>query len=224
MYVLDRTDCKLIAAHPYTKVNWATGIDPASGRPQLTGIYKDFLAGSEVEILPSRGSNAVPIAFDPTKGLVFAAPWDVPRIQQLAPPKPRVIGENYTLVNARLPQISPGQVVGYYIAMNPITGERKWEVPLTDIPSSAGMLATGGGLVFTGKLTGEFVALDEDTGKTLWQFQTSSGINSTAITYTRNGRQYVTVASGLGGILATRAVNNKVPTGGSLWTFALLPE
>jgi alcohol dehydrogenase (cytochrome c) len=224
MYVLDRTDCKLIAAHPYTKVNWATGIDPASGRPQLTGIYKDFLAGSEVEILPSRGSNAVPIAFDPTKGLVFAAPWDVPRIQQLAPPKPRVIGENYTLVNARLPQISPGQVVGYYIAMNPITGERKWEVPLTDIPSSAGMLATGGGVVFTGKLTGEFVALDEDTGKTLWQFQTSSGINSTAITYTRNGRQYVTVASGLGGILATRAANNKVPTGGSLWTFALLPE
>jgi alcohol dehydrogenase (cytochrome c) len=135
-----------------------------------------------------------------------------------------VIGENYTLVNARLPTISPGQVVGYYIAVNPLTGERKWEVPLTDIPSSAGMLATGGGLVFTGKLTGEFVALDEDTGKTLWQFQTSSAINSTAITYTGNGRQYVTVASGLGGILATRAVNNKVPTGGSLWTFALMPE
>ena len=64
------------------------------------------------------------------------------------------------------------------------------------------MLATGGGLVFTGKLTGEFVALDEDTGKTLWQFQTGSSVNSTAITYTHNGRQYVTIASGLGGILA----------------------
>jgi alcohol dehydrogenase (cytochrome c) len=224
MYVLDRTNCKLIAAHPYTKVNWATGIDLASGRPQLTGIYKDFLAGQEVEILPSRGSNAVPIAFDATKGLVFAAPWDVPRIQQLAPPKPMVIGENYTLVNARLPQISPGQVVGYYIAMNPLTGERKWQVPLTDIPSSAGMLATGGGLVFTGKLTGEFVALDEDTGDTLWQFKTSSSVNSTAITYTHNGRQYVAVASGLGGTLANRAVNNRVPTGGSLWIFALMPE
>ena len=68
------------------------------------------------------------------------------------------------------------------------------------------MLATGGGLVFTGKLTGEFLALDEDTGKTLWQFQTSSSVNSTAITYTHKGRQYVTVASGLGGILASRAV------------------
>ncbi len=224
MYVLDRTNCKLITAHPYTKVNWASGIDLASGRPQLTGVYKDFLAGGEVEILPSRGSNAVPIALDPTKGLVYAAPWDVPRVQQLAPPRPQVIGENSTGVNARQPRIEPGQVVGYYIAMDPLTGQRKWEVPLSDLPSSAGMLATGGGLVFTGKLTGEFLALDADTGKTLWQFQTSSGINSTAITYTHDGRQYVTVASGLGGILASRAVGGKVPTGGSLWTFALMPQ
>jgi alcohol dehydrogenase (cytochrome c) len=190
----------------------------------LTGIYKDFLAGGEVEIFPSRGSNAVPIAFNPTKGLVYAAPWDLPRLQQLAPPKPQVIGENSTGVNARQPRIESGQVVGYYIAFDPLTGQRKWEVPLTDIPSSAGMLATGGGLVFTGKLTGEFLALDQDTGKTLWQFQTSSSVNSTAITYTHKGRQYVTVASGLGGILARRAIGDKVPTGGSLWTFALMPE
>jgi alcohol dehydrogenase (cytochrome c) len=224
MYVVDRTNCKLIAAHPYTKVNWASGIDLATGRPQITGIYKDFLAGGEVEILPSRGSNAVPIAFDPSKGLVYAAPWDEPRIQQLAPPKPQVIGENSTGVNARQPRIDPGQIVGYYVAFDPLTGQRKWEVPLADVPSSAGMLATGGGLVFTGKLTGEFLALDADSGKTLWQFQTSSSVNSTAITYTHKGKQYVTVASGLGGILARRAIGDKVPTGGSLWTFALLPE
>ena len=77
----------------------------------------------------------MPIAFDPSKGLVFAAPWDVPRIQQLAPTKPMVIGEGYTGVNARQPTIDPGQVVGYYIAMDPLTGERKWEVPLTGMPA-----------------------------------------------------------------------------------------
>jgi len=49
------------------------------------------------------------------------------------------------------------------------------------------------------KLTGEFIAIDEDTGKIVWQFQTSSGINAQPITYTHNGRQYVTVLSGLGG-------------------------
>jgi alcohol dehydrogenase (cytochrome c) len=224
MYVLDRTNCKLIAAHPYTRVNWASGIDLATGRPLLTGIYKDFLAGQEVEILPSRGSNAVPIAFNPVKKLVYATPWDLPRIQQLAPPKPQVIGEGSTGVNARQPRIEPRQVVGHYIAMDPLTGQRKWEVPLTDMPSSAGMLVTGGGLVFTGKPTGEFVALDEDTGQMLWQFQTSSSVNSTAITYTHRGRQHVTVASGLGGGLARRAVGNAVPAGGSLWTFAIMPE
>jgi alcohol dehydrogenase (cytochrome c) len=95
---------------------------------------------------------------------------------------------------------------------------------LTDFPSSSGMLATGGSLLFTGKLTGEFMALDEDTGKTLWQFKTGSSINSTAITYTHKGRQYVTIASGLGGILATRYAAGKEPTGGSVWTFALMPE
>src|SRR5207244_1054585 len=103
-----------------------------------------------------------------------------------------------TGVNSREPQIKAGDVVGYYVAVNPLTGEKKWQVPLSDMPSSAGMLVTGGGLVFTGKLSGEFIALDEDTGRTLWQFKTSSSVNSTAITHTHKGRQYVTVASGLG--------------------------
>jgi alcohol dehydrogenase (cytochrome c) len=224
MYVIDRTNCKPIAAHPYTKVTWASGIDLASGRPQLTGVYKDFLAGDEVEIFPSRGSNSVPIAFNPNKGLVYAAPWDLPRIQKLSPPKVQEIGKDSTGVIARQPNVTPGQVVGYFIAFDPLSGQRKWEVPLTDMPSSAGMLVTGGGLLFTGKPNGEFLALDEDTGKTLWQFKTSSSINATAITYTHKGRQYVSIASGMGGILARRFVGGKVPTGGSLWTFALMPE
>jgi len=224
LYVLDRTNCKLIAAHPMVKVNWATHIDMTTGRPVLTDIQKRFAAGEEVEIWPSRGTNAVPIAFNPTTGLIYASTWNVPRIQKLAPPKPTVIGGQSTGVEARNPDTNPGDVLGHFAAINPLTGEKKWEVPLTDVPSAAGMLATGGGLVFTGKITGEFVALDQDTGKTLWQFKTGSSVNSTAITYTHKGRQYVTIASGLGGILATRYGSRITPTGGSVWTFALLPE
>ena len=224
LYVLDRTDCSLIAAHPYVHVNWATHIDLVTGRPVLTDLYTPFLAGEEVAIFPSRGSNAVPIAFNPDTGLVYTSTWHVPRIQQLAPPKEQVIGANSTGVNNRFPQVEPGDLLGHFLAINPLTGEKKWEIPLTDFPSSAGMLATGGGLVFTGKLTGEFLGLDEATGETLWQFKTGSSINSTAITYTRNGRQYVTVASGLGGGLANRYAAGKVPTGGSVWTFALMPK
>ena len=224
LYVLDRTNCKLIAAHPMVKVNWATHIDMTTGRPVLTDIQKRFAAGEEVEIWPSRGTNAVPIAFNPTTGLIYASTWNVPRIQKLAPPKPTVIGGQSTGVEARNPDTNPGDFLGHFAAINPLTGEKKWEVPLTDVPSAAGMLATGGGLVFTGKITGEFVALDQDTGKTLWQFKTGSSVNSTAITYTHKGRQYVTIASGLGGILATRYGSRITPTGGSVWTFALLPE
>jgi alcohol dehydrogenase (cytochrome c) len=225
LYVLDRTNCKLIAAHPYVKVNWATHIDMATGRPVLTDIQKRFLAGEEVEIWPSRGTNAVPIAFNPNTGLIYASAWNVPRIQKLAQPRPTVIGGTSTGVNSRFPgDPAPGDVLGYFTAINPLTGDKRWEVPLTAFPSSAGMLATGGGLVFTGKLTGEFIALDEDTGKTLWQFQTGSSVNSTAITYTHKGRQYVTIASGLGGTLATRYASSKMPTGGSVWTFALMTE
>jgi alcohol dehydrogenase (cytochrome c) len=224
LYVVDRTNCKLIAAHPFVKVNWATHIDLATGRPELSDVYKRFLAGEEVEIWPSRGNNAVPIAFNPNTGLVYSTTWNLPRIQKLAPPQPTVIGGSTTGVVSRLPQTKPGDVLGFFTAINPLTGEKKWEIPLTDLPSSAGMLATGGGLVFTGKLSGEFVALDERDGKTLWQFKTGSSINSTAITYTHKGRQYVTIASGLGGGLASRYASGKVPTGGSVWTFALINE
>jgi alcohol dehydrogenase (cytochrome c) len=221
LYVVDRTNCKLIAAHPFVKVNWATHIDLATGRPVLSDVYKRFLAGEEVEIWPSRGNNAVPIAFNPNTGLVYSTTWNLPRIQKLAPPQPTVIGGSTTGVVSRLPVTKPGDVLGFFTAINPLTGEKKWEIPLTDLPSSAGMLATAGGLVFTGKLSGEFVALDERDGKTLWQFKTGSSVNSTAITYTHKGRQYVTVASGLGGGLASRYAAGKVPTGGSVWTFAI---
>ena len=223
MYVLDRTNCKLIAANPFVKVNWASKVDMATGRPVLTDVYKRFLSGEEVEIYPSRGTNAVPIAFNPNTGLIYATTWNLPRVQKLGPAPPQTLGAATTGVTARLPQVAPGEPLGFFAAIDPLTGVRKWEIPLTDMPSSAGVLATGGGLVFTGRLTGEFVALDEATGKTLWQFKTGSSINSTAITYTHNGKQYVTIASGLGGGLATRYAGEKVPTGGSIWTFAVAP-
>jgi alcohol dehydrogenase (cytochrome c) len=55
---------------------------------------------------------------------------------------------------------------------------------------------------------------------------TSSDVNSMPITWTDQGRQYVTVLSGLGGLYASRHpdLQKGVPLGGSVWTFALMPE
>jgi alcohol dehydrogenase (cytochrome c) len=68
--------------------------------------------------------------------------------------------------------------------------------------------------------------VDADNGKELWHFQTGSGINGMPVTYTHNGQQYVTVLSGIGGLywnLARESLKN-VPPGGSVWTFALMPN
>ena len=65
-----------------------------------------------------------------------------------------------------------GEPAGYHMAIDPVSGKVAWQVPMMDFASSAGMLATDGGLLFTGKLTGEVIALDSDNGKQLWQFKT----------------------------------------------------
>ena len=224
LYVLDRTNCKLIAAHPLRQ-----------GQLGLAHRSRHRPAGADrrLQALPRRrGGRDLAVARHQRGADRLQSEHRARLREHLEPaahPEARAAEAagarraTPPASTARLPEVKPGDVLGHFVAINPLTGEKKWEVPLTDLPSSAGMLATGGGLVFTGKLTGEFVALDEDTGKTLWQFKTGSSINSTAITYTHKGRQYVTIASGLGGGLANRYAADKVPTGGSIWTFALMP-
>ena len=57
---------------------------------------------------------------------------------------------------------------------DPLTGKKKWEIPL-ERANSSGMLATGGGIVFTGDVMGKFIALDEETGKTLFRWTLGGG-------------------------------------------------
>ena len=73
----------------------------------------------------------------------------------------------------------------------------------------------------------ELIAVDQDTGRILWQFQTPSGIIGQPVTWQRNGRQYVTVTSGIGGVYAMRTPDPNlahVPPGGTLLTFALFDQ
>jgi alcohol dehydrogenase (cytochrome c) len=119
--------------------------------------------------------------------------------------------------------VKEGEPYGQVEAIEPLTGKSRWRVPLTDNQNWSAMLATGGGLLFNGKHTGEFYAMDADTGATLWEFRTTSGVNSQPVTWTHQGKQYITVLSGLGGLYgqAHRARLPNVPLGGSVWTFAL---
>jgi len=67
---------------------------------------------------------------------------------------------------------------------------------------SGGMLATAGGLLFTGDRYGYLIAMDARTGKVVWKFQTGAGISAPAVTYTFEGKQYVAVASAPASLLS----------------------
>ncbi len=220
VYVLDRTNGKVIAAHPFTAQNWAKYIDLKTGKPVLTDLLERAIKGETIDLNPRQGTNVTLSAFNPKTGLVYINSWENLRVMKFVDEK-LIIGGGYTGIET---SIKNPEILGYHLAMNPLTGKTAWKIPLRDYPVAAGTLATDGGLLFTGKLTGEFIVLDQDTGKQLWQFKTGSSINAPPITYTHKGQQYVTILSGRGGTNPNRTAGAAVPTGGSVWTFALMPD
>jgi alcohol dehydrogenase (cytochrome c) len=89
-----------------------------------------------------------------------------------------------------------------------------------------GILATAGGLVFTGHPSGEFVALDAKTLEELWRFETGAGINAPPISYSVDGKQYIALLVGLGGawpkwFVDSTAGLEKMEPGSMLFVFAL---
>jgi alcohol dehydrogenase (cytochrome c) len=228
LYVLDRTSGKLFSAKPFEVVNWATHVDMKTGRPVESDVAKKVRAGEQIELWPTqRGAKNWPhAAFNPETGLLYANTMHSARLYRFTPPQPYVAGTRYQFIE-NLPAPQPeGEPIAHVDAIDPMTAKQAWRAPLWDHPHWSAIIATGGGLLFTGKETGEFIAIDADTGKTLWQFQTGSGINAQPITYTHNGQQYVSVLSGIGGVYwnqARQALAN-VPPGGSVWTFALVGD
>ncbi len=88
------------------------------------------------------------------------------------------------------------------------------------------MLATAGGVVFTGDRDRWFRALDQASGKVLWETRLSASPNASPVTYSVGGEQYVAVVAGGGGpfdggtgALATEITNP--PGGTTLYVFKL---
>ena len=228
LYVLDRANGQLLSAKPYGKVNWATHVDMATGRPVESEESKKLRAGEQIEMWPSinGAKNWQHAAFNPNTGLLYVNTlhrYSKYQFIKLAPYKP---GVRYQGIQNVLSPINQGDVVGHVEAIDPMTAKPKWRVPLRDHQIWAANLVTGGGLLFTGKHTGEFFAMDADTGETLWEYRVSSGVNAQPITWTHQGKQYVTVLAGLGGLYGARNRERlkDVPLGGSVWTFALFDQ
>lgn len=232
LYVIERATGKLLAANKFVKVTWAERVDLTTGRPVWTQETKDALEGKTVRVWPSLvgGKNWQPMSYSPETKLIYvnttAFGWEyetlpIEQVNNLKPGQPHFgIKRPWTYLwddpNGR----------GYLRAIDPLTGQSKWAVP-SKSPNMAGTLVTAGGLVFTGKLTGEFIAVDAETGKTLWEFQTSAGIVGQPVTWEKDGKQYITVTNGATGPYVMRAGDPNlahVPAGGSIWTFKLFEE
>jgi alcohol dehydrogenase (cytochrome c) len=84
---------------------------------------------------------------------------------------------------------------GNVTAVDYNTGKIRWQVK-TPQPMIGGILATAGGLVFTGEGNGQFKAYDAETGAALWTFQAGAGVNAPPSSYTVDGKQYIVVGAG----------------------------
>ena len=226
-YVLNRKTGKLISAEPYVFVNWATGVDKASGRPIEIPEKRPRLDTWARDICPNLfgGKNWEPMAYSPQTRLVYIPTFNL--CMDLAGRTAEYKrGMFYLGSEWDLAKVGPGGHMSEAIAWDPIKNVKVWGNK-EELPFMGGMLPTAGGLVFHGNIQGWFKALDARTGQLLWQFNAGSGISAGPVTYELDGKQYVAVVSGrlvtppsfLGHI--GEKIFASSPPGGALFVFEL---
>ncbi|MGE3513382.1 MAG: PQQ-dependent dehydrogenase, methanol/ethanol family [Vicinamibacterales bacterium] len=235
LWFLERTrlgPIRYVDATNYVKQNVFKSIDPKSGRPDVDPTRKPG-TGRSAEFCPSiwGGKNWPPIAFSPRTRLIY-----IPANENLcasilgreATYKP---GAAYVGATTNVAPAPGATHFGEVQAWNVDTGKRVWTHTYATSPNWGPVLATAGGLVFSGGTNDrKFHAFDAQTGKLLWEFPTPSGIIGQPSTFLLDGTQYVAVQSGWAvDAKAMQARLNaafpgrypEVPEGGSIWVFAL---
>jgi alcohol dehydrogenase (cytochrome c) len=186
-YVLDRQNGALLLAKPFTDTTWAREVD-SRGRPV---VLNDGSKGC----LPDQwgGTNFNPPSFDPALRLFFVNARET--CATYVPQEPKMVPGRSTTGGA-VRVVDASKAYGALRAIDPTTGERRWEFRYTS-PTMAGVMTTASGLVFAGDHEGNIMAFDARTGKNLWRYQTGSPIWGAApMTYMLDGRQRVVIASG----------------------------
>ncbi len=145
-----------------------------------------------------------PIATNPWAGLAYAINLHQPmtyHVENSAYPGGKLwLGGAFKVIPSE-------EQWGNVTAVDYNTGKIRWQVK-TSQPMIGGILATAGGLVFTGEPNGTFEALDSMTGATLWQFHAGAGVNAPPSSYTVEGKQYVVVGAGGNAQIDSKRGNN----------------
>ncbi len=193
LYVLDRTNGKFISAAPFVeKLNWAKGVD-ASGRPQLSGRIP---TAQGTYICPgiNGATNWFAPSYNPDTGFFYVIALESCNLF-FTDPKPFAVGQTYYNTGTKLPPDERAQKV--LLAYSVRDGKIMWRYPQVGSGDSwGGTLTTAAGLVFFGDDTGCFEAVDAQSGRPLWYFNTGQTMHASPMTYMVNGVQYVAVAAG----------------------------
>jgi quinohemoprotein ethanol dehydrogenase len=232
-YVLDAATGEFLSGDAFVPLNWATGLD-AKGRPVENPAARYSKVPFEQTPGPLGAHNWHPMAFSPDTGLAYIPAQEIPQAYAEDPRfATRPVGWNTGIdFSAGVPPIAPPEVAkmlratlkGRLIAWDPVARKPKWTVEHENA-WNGGVLSTAGGLVFQGKLNGDFVAYDAATGAKLWSHPLKSGGASGPGTYMIDGEQYVTITTGWGSAFALAggfAFDEKVsPSVGKVVTFKL---
>ena len=203
--VLDRTTGKpLMATRMVDSLNWASGIDPKTWRPELLPPNETTLAGT-VGCPAVRGAtNWYSTAYSPATRLYYVMTVEDCTVYRKAD------DGGYGRYN------DPAHPAKKILrAFDLETGKAMWEIDMPGPVQSnySGVLSTAGGLVFFGESSGAFAAVDAATGKYLWHFETNHAIKASPMTYEVDGRQYVAIASGAN-ILSFALPESETPEAG----------
>jgi alcohol dehydrogenase (cytochrome c) len=196
LYVLDRSNGKFLTARPFGTVTWTAGIGldgkPAPPAKSATTASKETSEGERVCPGALGMTNWYSPSYSPQTKLLYIATSNECDIFTAAPQKYRAghdfLGSVYVPDPAERPR-------GALKAIDPLSGEVKWEFPYFSNPNG-GALSTAGGVVFAGDSDGNFIALDARTGHDLWHVQLGAAVYSTAITFRIDNKQYVAIPVG----------------------------
>jgi len=194
-YVFDRRDGALLLAKPFVKnLTWASGIG-ADGRPILNPGQAPSVTGTKVCPSQDGATNWYSPSFNPATGLYYVQTYEKCSVYTKSDQGDWESGRTYLGGTQRTaPDPKPQRILR---ALDMRTGAVRWEIPQNGPADSwGGTLATATGLVFVGEDGGALMAVDAESGKVLWAFQTNQTWKASPMTYTFDGRQYVAVAAG----------------------------
>lgn len=199
-YSIDASNGRFVQGRAFAQQTWAEGLDK-SGRPIVKPGTAPSLKGTIVWPGPVGATNWWPSAYSPALSLLYVPVLEAPAIYFSGGGTP--VPEKQKLFLGSAIQSVQGLTFHTAVrALDPFTGELKWERRWPDRidrngfrQAAGGLLATAGGLVF-GSDQGTVFALDAKTGAVLWTFETDTDIAAAPMTYAVDGQQYLAISSG----------------------------